>query len=91
MRALLDNSYATQESITPPANGLDKRWTPGIVAESHAYIVNILFYQAFRYAKITPDGVQDVILGQQAVGVIDEKSQHAKSLVADSDGPIAPP
>jgi hypothetical protein len=63
----------------------------GVVAEGEAQVVDVVLDQALGHADIAPDPVEDVVLGQQAVRVIDEQPEKLEGLVTDGNGLIALP
>jgi hypothetical protein len=67
-------------------HGLYESRSPGVVAKRLAQIVHIILDKPLRYVDIAPDSVEDMILGQQAVGTLDQQAEYLKGLVAYLNG-----
>jgi hypothetical protein len=88
----LEHLFDTAEKpVAAAVYGLDEFGMLRVVAKREAKIVDVLLDEPLRHTDVAPDGVENLILRQQAVRIVDEQSEQLKGLVADTDGLIAVP
>jgi hypothetical protein len=66
------------EAVAPPGHGFDESRVAGIVAERRPELADYCLQDRFAHELVTPDFVEQRILGEQRARLPDERAEHGE-------------